>query len=557
MHFIAKQNYWYKLSLYNSTSFTQTRILFFTEANIEHINLYHKKNNHFIKEASGASVGIDQRPIDSHLIAFKITLQPYEQSIHYLHAQSLLPSYEEILLLTEQDFIQYEKKSLLIYIVYFGILLTTLMYSLIITITLKEKILLVNTLYLFFSLLWILLNSGLFLYFFPSFVAWRLSSSISISYILLIEFAKFFIKTKEISITLHRIVLFLQALLLFTAILSFISMPYGISLLVYTGFVVLICLISAIVIFLFVPIEKIIKIYLLILLPLLVSLFIYLLASAGIIQPDSRFQYAYVFGSFIELNGFALLSLYYLLQMKKEKEKEKQELDILKEKYTHELENEIMKKTQELHASNQELEKNFQYQVVLMQEIHHRVKNNLQMVISIISLELFKSKSEEINSILKNTIVRIQSISSIHEMLYDSSNIAFLSLADYAHNLVHSVKSIFDDTNVKISISCNEQKISMRDAINLGLIIVELISNSIKHNKNSQNLKICIRINLTQSKLSLIVKDNGIGFDLHAKDLSKSVGVNLINSIASSYNESRYNFYQRNGMLFMLICDLK
>lgn len=554
VHLTPHKDYWYKVSFHNVTSMPQSRILFFTETNTEYIDLYTVGANGLTQESAGAAVRIKQRSIDSHFMAFKITLQPYEKSTRYIHIHSLLPSYEEIWLLNEVDFVKYEKEKLLIYIIYFGILITTLIYSLIIATLIKEKILMVNTLYLLFSGLWILLNSGLYSYFFSSHVAWRLSCSISISYILLIEFAKFFINLKKISIYLYRAVLLLQLLLLLTAILSFIDMSMGISLLVYIGFIVLTFLIVTIVILLFVPIQTIIKVYLVILLPLLTSLLTYLLASSGVIEPQSNYQYFYVVGSLIELNGFALLSIYYILTMRKEKEKEKQELDLLREKYTQELEKEILIKTQELHTTNQKLEKNIHYQATLMQEIHHRVKNNLQMVISIISLEMLKSKSEETTNILKNTVLRIQSISSLHEMLYTSFDITSISLAQYSHSLIRSVRAMFDAADVKIHISCNEQSIGMRDAINLGLIIVELISNSIKHNKSMKNLKIFVRISFDQSKLSLFIKDNGRGFELHATDLSKSVGVNLVKTIANSFNDSKYDFYQRKGMLFILTC---
>lgn len=549
-----KRDYWYKVSFQNVAPTPQSRILFFTESNIEYLDFYRKNGTQWTKEPSGATIQIGQRSINSHLMAFKITLQPYETSTHYLHIHSLLPSFEEIWLLSEQDFAEYEKKTLLIYVVYFGILLTTLMYSLIIAMTIKEKILVVNTLYLLFSFIWILLNSGLYSYFFPSFVAWRLSCSISISYILLIEFAKFFVNLKEISVHLHRAVLLLQSLLFTTAVLSFIDMTLGISLLVYIGFIVLTFLITAIVILLFTSIKTIIKVYLVILLPLLSSLLMYLFASSNVIEPNFKYQYFYVLGSLIELNGFALLSIFYIIHMKKEKEKEKQELDLLRENYTRELEKEISEKTEELHATNQELEKNIHYQVALMQEIHHRVKNNLQMVISIISLEMIKSKSEETTNILKNTILRIQSISSLHEMLYASFDITAISLSEYSHNLIHSVRSMFDDTDAKIHISCSKQNIGMRDAINLGLIIVELVSNAIKHNKNVKNLKIVIKINFADSQLSLYIKDNGSGFDFYETDLSKSIGINLIKTIANSFDNSKYDFYRRKGMLFVLTC---
>lgn len=552
-----QKDYWLKVSFHNSASIPQSRILFFTESNIEYIDLYHKEGLNWIQEASGAAVQIAQRTINSHLMAFKITLQPNEISTHYIHIHSLLPSFEEIRLVSEQDFAEYEKKALLVYVVYFGILLTTFIYSLIIAMTIKEKILVVNTLYLLFSFIWILLNSGLYSYFFPSFVAWRLSCSISISYILLIEFAKFFVNLKEISVHLHRAVLLLQALLLTTAILSFIDMTLGISLLVYIGFIVLTFLITAIVILLFTSIKAIIKVYLIILLPLLTSLLIYLFASSNVIEPNFKYQYFYVLGSLIELNGFALLSIFYILTMKKEKEKEKHELDILRENYTRQLEHEILEKTQELHATNQELEKNIHYQTALMQEIHHRVKNNLQMIVSIISLEMLKSKSEETTNMLKNTILRIQSISSLHEMLYTSFDITSISLSEYCQNLIHSVRSMFNDVDAKIRISCNDQNIGMRDAIHLGLIIVELVSNAIKHNKNMKNLTVAVRINFSHSKLSLIIKDNGKGFDLHATDLSKSVGINLITTIANSFNNVNYHFYHRKGILFALTCKFE
>lgn len=557
IHVPPKKEHWYRLTLENPTSVAQSRILLCSETNVEYIDLYHQEAGRSIKQASGAAVPIERRSVKSHLMAFRLHVPPHSQVSYHLRIYSLLPSYEEISLLNEDDFRIYEKRALTIYIGYFGVLLTTLVYSLIIALVTKEKILMVNTLYLFFSLLWILLNSGLFIYFFPSYVAWPLSCSISLSYILLIEFAKFFIDLKSISLYLYRGVLLLQWLLLATAVLSVYDMTLGISLLVYTGFIVLISLIVSIFVLLFFPIKRIIKTYLVILLPLLTSLLFYLFASSGMIEPDATYQYLYVFGSLIELNGFALLSLFYILKMKKDKEREKHELDLLRERYTRELEEEISRKTQELSVKNRELEHHIDYQIALMQEIHHRVKNNLQMIISIVSLELLKSQSQEAAEILKSTIVRIRSIASIHELLYGAPDITAISLAQYSRHLIASVESIFGDTDVAIRLSCSDRTIGIRDAINLGLIIVELLSNAIKHNRSMAHLKITIRIRLADSRLSLLVKDNGIGFDIDAADLSKSVGINLIHSIAGAFGESTHGFYRKNGVLFKLTCKLE
>lgn len=551
-----KQEHWYRLTLRNPGSTPQTRILLCSETNVEHIDLYHQTGSALIAYPSGAALGIDHRPVRSHLMAFEVSVAPHSEATYYLRFYSLLPSFEEIWLLSEEAFRTYEKNVLVFYVAYFGVLMATLVYSLIIAAATKEKILAVNTLYLFFSLLWILLNSGLFIYFFPSYVAWRLSCSISLSYIFLIEFAKFFIDLKSISPNLHRGVLLLQTMLLVTAMLSAYNMTLGISLLIYTGFIALIFLITAILAALFLRIEKVVKIYLLIVLPLLVSLLFYLLAASGVIEPSHLYQYAYVAGSFIELNGFALLSLFYILKMKKDKEREKHELDLLRERYTRELEEQISRKTGELSAKNQELEQSVRYQLDLMQEIHHRVKNNLQMIISIISLELLSSPSKESADTLKNTIARIQSIASIHELLYASPDITAISLARYSRHLIDSVQSIYRNTDVAIRLSCSDRTVGTRDAINLGLIIVELLSNAIKHNPNQTQLRITVRIRLKHARLSLLIRDNGSGFHPHETDFSKSVGINLIRSIARSFSESHHGFYPREGMLFVLTCKL-
>ncbi len=153
VHIAPKKEYWYRLTLNNPTPAAQSRVLLFTETNIEHIDLYRQTDQQSVVQRSGAAVSIDHRGVKSHLMAFRVSVPPYGQAVYDLRIYSLLPSFEEILLLSEEDFSAYEKNALLIYMAYFGVLLTTLVYSLIIALTTKEKILMVNTLYLFFSLL--------------------------------------------------------------------------------------------------------------------------------------------------------------------------------------------------------------------------------------------------------------------------------------------------------------------------------------------------------------------------------------------------------------------
>ncbi len=177
---------------------------------------------------------------------------------------------------------------------------------------------------------------------------------------------------------------------------------------------------------------------------------------------------------------------------------------------------------------------------LLLHEIHHRVKNNLQIISSLLSLQSRYIKDDETLKIFKESQNRVMSLAMIHEKLYKSSNFVQIDFAEYVKDLVDKLFYTYkiSQNNVQLSINIDNIFFNIETAIPCGLIINELVTNSLKHAfpmiaeekwKNNE-----IRINLHQVKGSfvLIVSDNGTGLPENVNFTNtSSLGLQLVNSL--------------------------
>ena len=171
---------------------------------------------------------------------------------------------------------------------------------------------------------------------------------------------------------------------------------------------------------------------------------------------------------------------------------------------------------------------------VLLREIHHRVKNNMQIISSLLNLQTRYIEDEKVVDILKESQNRVKSMAMIHETLYQSEGFAKIGFSGYVNNLVrYLLQSYVDRDHVNIITDLDEVFLDIDTAIPCGLIINELVTNSLKHAFPNRN-KGQIRIGLMQSvdKFILEVKDNGIGFpELLDFRRTETLGLQLINSL--------------------------
>jgi PAS domain S-box-containing protein len=150
---------------------------------------------------------------------------------------------------------------------------------------------------------------------------------------------------------------------------------------------------------------------------------------------------------------------------------------------------------------------------MLIKEAHHRIKNNLQLVSSLIKLSQLNLNDTEAKAVLTSTLNRIMSISNLHEHLYRSEKENDIGIQSYMNTIVDQIKIglIADTHEIKIEQKIEDFIISTRLAISLALIVNELITNSVKYAFNNNKGIITIEVKHQNEGVVLIYKDNGTG----------------------------------------------
>ncbi|HOV15371.1 MAG TPA: sensor histidine kinase, partial [Spirochaetota bacterium] len=209
-----------------------------------------------------------------------------------------------------------------------------------------------------------------------------------------------------------------------------------------------------------------------------------------------------------------------------------------------------------LNDSKNELQKTLNEKVILLQEVHHRVKNNLQIIISLISLQESLIKDEKIITSFKDLRGRIKSMSLIHEKLYQTNDFAHIEFGDYILSIISDTKHIYSNLNIKPKFELNIEKvyISLENSIPLGLIVNEIVTNIYKYafpQKREIEPTIFVEFNkISDEVTTLRIGDNGVGFpkDYNVEN-SKSLGFRLITSLSEQIN-AKYHLSKENGVVW-------
>ncbi len=190
--------------------------------------------------------------------------------------------------------------------------------------------------------------------------------------------------------------------------------------------------------------------------------------------------------------------------------------------------------TQRKKAEN-EIKNSLKEKEVLLQEIHHRVKNNMQIISSLLNLQKQYVDEEEAIDVLMESQNRVKSMAMIHEKLYQSHNLTSINIYDYVQSLVKDLFSSYSIPASQITpiIEIDDVKLNIETAVPCGLIINELVSNSLKYAfPRGKEGEICLSLKSCGKHYELIIRDNGIGFpeELDFKN-TESLGLQLVNSL--------------------------
>ncbi len=202
----------------------------------------------------------------------------------------------------------------------------------------------------------------------------------------------------------------------------------------------------------------------------------------------------------------------------------------------------------------EELRLSLQEKEVLLKEIHHRVKNNLQIVSGLLDLQADYIKDQQVQSIFQESRNRIKSMALVHEQLYQSQNLARIDFASYIEHLVQNLHHSYNDRLLTVSYQINVVPITVtiETAIPCGLIITELVTNALKyafHKDASGQIGVELQSDEAE-QLILIVRDNGVGLpaDLDVKQ-ANSLGFILVNTLIKQLKGS-LTLHRHNGTAF-------
>lgn len=194
----------------------------------------------------------------------------------------------------------------------------------------------------------------------------------------------------------------------------------------------------------------------------------------------------------------------------------------------------------------------------LLKEIHHRVKNNLQIISGLLEKQALKANDAVTKQLMKEGQNRVFSMALVHQNLYQSDNLNAIEIKSYLEMLTKNIRQshIQEDQTITLTMDVDDSKVNIDTAIPLGLILNELITNCYKYAfKGRQSGEIHIVFHQTDKEFFLSVKDNGIGLPLDL-DIQKTrtLGMNLVRGLVRQLNGT-LNFYSgTEGAVFEIKC---
>ena len=262
------------------------------------------------------------------------------------------------------------------------------------------------------------------------------------------------------------------------------------------------------------------------------------LSSSGIIEDDLSSYYIIEIAFILEALVFSIALANRIKRL--QDEKEKMQLSLITEQKENEarLNKIVSNKTYNLIVALEEKE-------ILLKELNHRVKNNMQTIISLIRLQNDEINDSKINILLTTIQNRISAMSHLHELLYQKDTITFVDANEYFEKIISEIKQSFEhDIDVIYDINCN---LSSESAIYCGLILNELLTNSFKHAFDENKTGI---VNISffgkNKEYKLVYSDNGKGYNPNIK--KSSLGLTLIETLAKKQLKAEMNISTNEGV---------
>ena len=220
----------------------------------------------------------------------------------------------------------------------------------------------------------------------------------------------------------------------------------------------------------------------------------------------------------------------------------------------------IMQDITERKETEEKLKKSLQEKIILVKEIHHRVKNNLNVITSLLNTQARRLTDKKAKEAFKDSVSRVYSMSQVHNQLYQSKDLANVNIKQYIKSMSNRTFISYRlNRNVTMDVDVDEIKLSIDNSIPIGLLLNEMLSNALKHAfpKNRAG-KICVSLKKQKdNECELIVQDDGVGIGKEANfDSTQSLGLPLI-KILTDQMEGTMKVIRKKGTKFVIRFKIK
>ncbi|MCR8709533.1 7TM diverse intracellular signaling domain-containing protein [Aliarcobacter butzleri] len=525
---------WIKITIKNNSNKPILKIIEYNNPLTTNIDFFDSNKNIHLKDGFLID-NLDKSTINS---IFKIELNPNEENIYFIKATSNITTLiVDLKLWDENVFYKKEIKHQLILSLFFGAMFILGIYNLFIYVFTKDKSYLYYVLYIFGLILHHLVYVGFAKLYIFNLETLKIIIELAALFVALpIYFLGFFTKSFLQTIQypkLNKILNIFLIIIPLSIIFFLLTEEYD----KYRTNLLMLFLIFLMIVTIYASLNKNRQAYFILFawLVFLSSGLLMTLSSMGIYN-TLPFPYLIEVSFVLEAVIFSIALANRITNLQKEKNEANQKLIVQQENETKRLSKEVDLRTKDLKVALGEKE-------VLLKELNHRVKNNMQTIVSLIRLQSDEIEDEKLKDILLTTQNRIAAMGHLHELLYNQENINFIDVYEYFETLVDEVKSSYDESiNIHLDI---KTKLKMEQAIYCGLMINELITNSFKYAFLNKKGNIYITLEKRNNILKLSVKDDGVGFDKN--NTTFSLGLTLVNTLAINQLKGKMDIESKNG----------
>jgi two-component sensor histidine kinase len=187
---------------------------------------------------------------------------------------------------------------------------------------------------------------------------------------------------------------------------------------------------------------------------------------------------------------------------------------------------------------------------ILFKEVHHRTKNNMQVVMSLLESQSFKIDDPKYKKMFETHVDRLKAMSLMHKNLYSNQSYEEVNIQEYLEEIAQSLQTY---TEYSINTDIDPVVIDMKTAMNLGLIFNEAVTNAIEHAFDGESGRINISFKQKEGRYALSIEDNGKGFD--TSKTYQSLGMTLINDLSATFPGSAIYIDGNEGVKIKIFFD--